>query len=208
MNNNCHRNPVLLIHGFLVDSRVFRKMSTYLNDLGWSVHSFNLVPNYGIVGIDELAEQIVDYVDQTFDPEQPFDLVGLSMGGLVSRYYIQRLGGIKRVQRFIAISSPHHGTATAYTLSNKGCIQMRPKSDFLASLNQDVMILAQLNFTSIWTPWDFMIVPANSSQLPVGKEIKLPIFAHANMARHPLSLKAVAKALKEPIKISGDENRG
>jgi triacylglycerol lipase len=201
MNNNCHRNPVLLIHGFLVDSRVFRKMSAYLTDLGWSVHSFNLVPNYGIVGIDKLAEQIVDYVDQTFDPEQDFDLVGLSMGGLVSRYYIQRLGGINRVQRFIAISSPHNGTWTAYTLGNKGCVQMRPKSAFLTSLNQDIAMLEQLNFTSIWTPWDFMIVPANSSQIPVGKEVKLPIFAHANMARHPQSLRAVAEALQEPIKL-------
>jgi triacylglycerol lipase len=201
MNNNSQLNPVLLIHGFLVDSRVFRKMSAYLTDLGWPVYSFNLVPNYGIVGIDELATKVVDYVDQTFQPEQPFDLVGLSMGGLVSRYYIQRLGGIKRVQRLIAISSPHHGTWTAYTLGNKGCIQMRPQSAFLESLNQDMAMLEQLNFTSIWTPWDFMIVPANSSQMPVGKEVKLPIFAHANMARHPLSLKAVAEALKAPIKF-------
>ncbi|OCR02679.1 lipase [Oscillatoriales cyanobacterium USR001] len=199
MNNNCHRNPVLLIHGFLVDSRVFRRMSAYLTNLGWSVYSFNLVPNYGIVGIDELAEQIVDYVDRTFHPEQRFDIVGLSMGGLVSRYYIQRLGGINRVQRLIAISSPHHGTWTAYILWVKGCVQMRPKSDFLASLNQDISMLEQLNFTSIWTPWDFMIVPASSSQMPVGKEVKLPIFAHANMARHPLSLKALAEALTAPI---------
>jgi triacylglycerol lipase len=174
-------------------------MSAYLTDLGWSVYSFNLVPNYGTIGIDEFAAQVVDYVDKTFNPEQHFDLVGLSMGGLVSRYYIQKLGGINRVQRFIAISSPHNGTWMAYTLWNKACVQMRPKSAFLVSLNQDVTMLKQLNFTSIWTPWDFMIVPANSSQMPVGKEVKLTIFAHASMARHPQSLKAVAEALMEPI---------
>ncbi|MEG5039528.1 MULTISPECIES: alpha/beta fold hydrolase [unclassified Microcoleus] len=202
MNSNFSRNPVLLIHGIFRKSGIFYKMSAYLTQLGWSVYTLNLSPYWGNASIDELAQQIADYIDKTFAPAQHLDIVGLSMGGLVTRYYLQRLGGINRVQRFIAISSPHSGTWMAYTLWGKGCVQMRPGSAFLEDLNRDAALLEKLNFTSIWTDWDFIIVPASSSQISAAKEVKLSVFAHAMMARHSSSLKAVAEALSEPLKIN------
>jgi triacylglycerol lipase len=121
------------------------------------------------------------------------------MGGIVSRYYIQRLGGINQVQRLIAISSPHQGTQVAYLSERPGCIQMRPDSAFLKDLNQDISILNRLSFTSIWTPFDLMIVPATSSRIPVGAEVQVPVLLHPLMLTNTWSLKAVAKALAEPI---------
>lgn len=76
-------------------------MSRHLTQLGWSAYSLNLAPNWGNASLEELAQQVADYTDANFEPKQPLDLVGLSMGGLVARYYLQRLGGINRVQRFI-----------------------------------------------------------------------------------------------------------
>jgi len=73
------------------------------------------------------------------------------MGGIVSRYYVQRLWGIDRVQRFITLASPHHGNWMHYLCERSGCVQMRPDSPF-QQLNQDAIMLEQLNFTSIWTP--------------------------------------------------------
>ncbi len=77
---------------------------------------------------------------------------------------------------------------------------MRPGSAFLQDLNRDAALLENLNFTSIWTDWDFIIVPASSSKISAAKEVKLSVFAHAMMARHSSSLKAVAEALSEPLK--------
>ena len=119
---NQQRNPVLLIHGIDDTRAVFQKMAVHLVLQGWSVYSLDLVPNNGNVGLDKLAKQIADYVTATFAPEQCLDLVGFSMGGIVSRYYVQRLGGINRVQRFITISSPHHGTVAAYGLATSRSI--------------------------------------------------------------------------------------
>lgn len=201
MNSNSSYNPVLLIHGIFRKSGIFNKMSDHLTKLGWSVYSLDLAPNCGNTTLEELAQQLADYIDTNFDPEQPLDLVGLSMGGLVARYYLQRLGGIKRVQRFIAISSPHSGTWMAYTLWGKGCVQMRPGSAFLEDLNQDAIVLENINFTSIWTPWDFIIVPASSSQISPAKDVKLSVFAHAMMARNSRSLTAVAEALSEHLNM-------
>ncbi|NES85859.1 MAG: lipase [Moorea sp. SIO2B7] len=193
------RNPVLLIHGIFRKKNVFKKMYAHLNSLGLEVHSFNLTPNNGKVGIDKLAVQISDYVETNLSHVQQIDLVGLSMGGLVSRYYLQRLGGINRVERFITISSPHNGTWMAYILPLTVCMQMRPGSAFLEDLNRDVEVLDKLHYTALWTPYDFIIVPGNSSQLGIGKEIKLPVFAHAMMVRDSRSLDAVAEALLVPI---------
>ena len=195
-----YRNPVLLVHGIFRNSKVFRKMSGYLRQEGWSVYTLDLKPNNGSVCLDKLAIQVADYIEKTFTPQQPLDLVGLSMGGLVTRYYLQRLGGIKRIERFITISSPHNGTKLAYLSNLPGSVQMRPESEFLQELNLDSQMLDRINFTSIWTDWDFVIIPARSSQMPVGREVKVPVFAHAFMVRDTRSIQAVASALSQPIK--------
>ncbi|NES21577.1 MAG: alpha/beta fold hydrolase [Symploca sp. SIO3E6] len=194
------RNQVLLIHGISDTKAVFRKMSIYLEERGWSVHSLNLIPNNATLGLDQLAKQVADYIAEHFGPEQPLDLVGFSMGGLVSRYYIQRLGGIERVQRYINISAPNNGTWTAYLLSRPGCVQMRPDSEFIQDLNRDCQMLERLNFTRLWTPFDLMIVPASSSQMPVGKEVEIPVLFHPWMLTDHRCLKAVAAALAEPLR--------
>ena len=175
-------------------------MVPHLADQGWEVYRFDLQFNYCRWGLEQIALQVADYIDKTFPASQPLDLVGLSMGGLISRYYVQRLGGIERVQRLVTISSPHRGSWLAYALPLTSYVQMRPDSAFLQDLNQDVEKLELLQFTSIWTPADFIIVPPQSSKLGVGKEVKLSVFAHAMMARDVRSLEAVAEALRTPLK--------
>lgn len=196
------RNPVLLIHGLSDTTVVFDSMSGYLSGLGWSVNSFNLIPNNGDMTLDQLAKQVADYVAKTFDPRQPLDVIGFSMGGIVSRYYIQRLGGIDRVQRFISISAPNNGTLAGYLSWRPGCVQLRTDSEFLQDLNRDAAMLERLNFTVIWTPFDLLIIPPQSSQMPMGKEIVLPVRLHSWMLSDQRCLKAVATALSEPILVA------
>lgn len=194
------RHPVLLIHGIDDTVALFEQITSYLQVRGWPVHSLDLIPNNGNEGLDTLAQQVVEYVEQSFAPEQPIDLIGFSMGGIVSRYYVQRLGGIHRVKRFITISSPHQGTWTAYLRPNRGASQMRRNSPFLDDLNRDAAVLDHLNFTSIWTPLDLMIVPAHSSRMPIGTEIQIPVTLHSLMMSDPRVLRAVADALSQPLK--------
>lgn len=192
-------NPVLLVHGINDTGAVFKKMAFYLRERGWSVYTLDLLPNNGSELLEKLAQQIANFIDTTFAPQQPLDIVGFSMGGIVSRYYIQRLGGIERIKRFITIASPHQGTVVAYGTWLAGAIQMRPQSKFLQDLNSDIQILKQLNFTSIWTPYDLMILPAKSSQMPLGKEVILPVALHPWMLKDTQTLATVAEALAEPI---------
>lgn len=174
--------PVLLVHGIGDTAKVFNPLAAYLRDLGWhAIHAVNLTPNNGDKGLDELALQIQDYIDTHLPDEAVLDLVGFSMGGIVSRYYVQRLGGAQRVRRFVTLSSPHNGTWTGYFRDNPGVRQMRPASAFLQDLNATLHELEPVEFISLWTPFDLMILPASSSILPMGKSIRLPVLAHPFM---------------------------
>jgi triacylglycerol lipase len=195
-----HRNPVLLVHGLTDTSYKMRSIAHHLRGLGLEVYDIDLTPNNGDAKLEVLAQQIADLVDRTFTPHQQIDLIGFSMGGLVSRYYIQRLGGIDRVQRLITISSPHQGTLAAYFSQRPGCVQMRPDHEFTIDLNRDLDCLQRLDFTSLWTPFDLMILPPNSSQLGIGTEIMLPVIAHPLMVFDRRCLDAIATALAQPVK--------
>ena len=198
--NRSHRNPILLVHGLMDTSYKMRKIATHLRGLGWQVVDIDLTPNNGAARLEILAGQVADLIDRTFDPHEPIDLLGFSMGGLVTRYYLQRLGGIDRVQRFITISTPHNGTIAAHFSMRPGCIQMRPDHEFIQDLNSDVDRLNCLNFTSLWTPFDLIILPPSSSQLGIGKEQTIPALTHPLMVSDPRTLKAIVEALSQPVK--------
>jgi triacylglycerol lipase len=192
-------NPVVLVHGITDTFALFEPMTQQLENSGWKTYGLDLIPANGDSRLDHLADQLAKYIEATIPVGQPIDLVGFSMGGLVSRYYIQRLGGIRRVQRFITLSTPHNGTIAAYLSQRPGCLQMRPNSSFINDLNQDVNMLDRINFTSIWTPLDGIIIPANSSVLPVGETIQIKVPLHAWMVTDQRSITLVAEALRRPI---------
>jgi triacylglycerol lipase len=174
-------NSVLLVHGFHDSAASMEPMRCWLTAHGWNAFAINLSPSDGSATLEDLAKQLAIYVDKTFPDDQRVDLVGFSMGGLVCRYYVQRLSGARRVDRLITISAPNHGTWLACLSKKPGCLEMRPKSAFLTSLNRDADSLMRVRFTSIWTPLDLMIVPASSSHMPVGSEQRFCAPAHPLM---------------------------
>jgi triacylglycerol lipase len=194
-----NRNPILLVHGLMDTSQDMRKIASHLRNLGWQVFDIDLTLNDGSTRLEILAQQVADFVDRTFGQDLSIDLLGFSMGGLVTRYYLQRLGGIERVQRYISISAPNRGTVAGYFSMRPGCIQMRPNSEFIRDLNRDVDRLQCLNFTCLWTPFDLIILPPSSSQLGIGTEISIPAIAHPLMLLDGRTFTAISDALSEPI---------
>ncbi|WP_322742615.1 esterase/lipase family protein [Synechocystis salina] len=194
------RHPVVLVHGIYDTRAKFAKMVDFLTQGGWSVHCLDLEPNDGSASLAVLATQVQQYIDQKFAPQQPVDLIGFSMGGLVTRYYLQRLGGVERVKRYITISAPNQGTLLGYSLPYQGVREMAWQSDFLQDLNRDCcQLLAGLQVTVIWTPFDLMILPPSSSHLEIGREIILPVLVHAWMVSDARCLAEVAMALAQPL---------
>ncbi|WP_442805365.1 lipase/acyltransferase domain-containing protein [Streptomyces sp. WAC00288] len=63
------------------------------------------------------------------------DLVTHSMGALSSRHYLKNLGGTAKVDAWVSLAGPNHGTDAARWCAGTPCIEMRPGSDFLSALN-------------------------------------------------------------------------
>jgi triacylglycerol lipase len=161
---------VVLVHGIFDTSTAFRKLSRFLEEHGFHVHAPHLKPNSGRTGLEDLARKLEVYIEERLGEAQDCDIVGFSMGGLISRYYIQRLSGAARVRRLVTISTPHHGSR-----------QMRPASAFLKDLNSDLHLLERASVVSMWTPLDLMIVPARSSHISIGTEFTIPVILHPLM---------------------------
>ena len=193
------RNPVVLVHGFKDNAAKLEPLARFLRCDGWDARTVTLAPSWGQVGIEVLAKQLGDWIADQFAPGQKIDLAGFSMGGLVCRFYLQRLGGLARVQRFVTISTPHNGTLMARFWPGAGCRQMRSGSEFLRDLNGDAHLLASIQFTSLWTPFDLMILPARSSCLKVGTAQMLRVLAHPLMVWQPSCLRAIATCLRQPL---------
>jgi triacylglycerol lipase len=184
---------ILFVHGIYDSGNAFNKMSRFLRQNGWHTHTLDLKPNNGAVPLNQLAEQIVDYEQKHLPQDHQFILVGFSMGGMVSRFYLQRLGGMQRVRRFISISTPHHGTWTAYLMNNPGGRQLRPNSEFLVDLNTGIERLNEVNHVSIWTLFDLMIVPSTSSIVPEGRNIFIPVLLHSLVLRNQRCINMVKR---------------
>jgi triacylglycerol lipase len=197
------RNPVLLLHGIDDTSILLRQLREFLEERTWEVHALDFSPNDGSAGLDELAAQVHAYLQSTFPRARKIDLIGFSMGGLVARFYVQRLAEPGRVQRLITISSPHNGTWTAYLRRNAGARQMRPGSAFLRGLEGHREALSLVQFTSIWTPLDLMIVPASSSVMQGARIVQVRSLAHALMVRDSRTMKAVRDALLLEHSLAG-----
>ncbi len=60
------------------------------------------------------ASGIFPTKDQSF---YEFDLVGHSNGGLVSRFYVENLGGSVHIRKVITLDTPHYGSGIAYLSS-------------------------------------------------------------------------------------------
>ena len=60
------------------------------------------------------ARQLAAFVE-TLPREQPVVIIAHSLGTMVSRYYVERLGGKQRIERIILMGGPHNGVVKALT---------------------------------------------------------------------------------------------
>lgn len=189
-------NPLILVHGFYSNSLALKKASDYLKKSGKSIYLVDLTPNDGSIPLEDYAEQLSQFINSYFNPQQSLDLIGFSMGGLVCRYYLQRLGGLKQVQNLITLACPNQGTLTAYLVWNYAGRQMIPESYFLQDLNSDENSLNRINCAAIWNPLDFIIFPPQNSKLSAGFNIMIPCIHHSSVTEDERVFTAITNILQ------------
>ena len=180
--------PIVLVHGIDGSGRDLTRLGRALRASGRDVHIIDLVPNDGSARIEELSAQLEKFIASRLPGDGPFDIAGYSMGGIVTRHYLQERGGHVRVRRFVSISAPHHGTLIAGLRCKAGARQMRIGSEFLEQLSHPDSLARLPPTTSFQTVTDLIIVPFTSSTLPGARNIRLIGWGHFTgiIQRHAL----------------------
>lgn len=172
---------VVLVHGIFEDGKKFSMFKESLEKRGFDCYVPKMKPRDGRGGLENLAVRLKQDIDAEFGPSAPISIVAFSMGGLVSRQYLQHLGGAARCENLITISSPHHGTKVAWLYPTRGAEQMRPGSPFLADLTSSEDKLGKIRVTSCRTPMDLVILPTTSSVWDRAENLEYPVILHPFM---------------------------
>jgi triacylglycerol lipase len=157
--------PILLIHGLVDNRSIFTLLRRHLRRRGfgrvWTM-------NYRIWTTDlraaarQLAASIEAICDQT--GYERIHVIGHSMGGLVARYYVQRLNGDARVHTLVTLGTPHQGTRAARLFPRGVCGQLAPGSDLIAELAQPAED-CETRFVSFWSDIDALMSPKQAARL-------------------------------------------
>jgi len=159
---------MLLVHGFLATPRIVGSLAARLSRLGYCPHDVDLGGFFGRFNarpIEELARVVADRIEQLAHDLrcERIDLVGHSEGGLIGRYYVQKLDGARRVRHLVTLGTPHRGTPWAHSGHFVRQVlpslrQMAPGSPLLRALGDD-SFPTSVRLTSIYSRRDFLCPP-------------------------------------------------
>lgn len=157
--------PILLVHGLIDNRSVFAVLRRALRRRGFGqVLTLNYSPF--TQDVRSAARRLERLVEQTCEETgyERVHVVGHSLGGLVARYYIQRMGGDARVHTLCTLGTPHAGSFAAHLLPSRLARQLRPGSSLVAELDQPSPG-CRTRFVCFWSDLDQLILPKRSARL-------------------------------------------
>lgn len=158
------RIPVLLVHGLVDNRSIFAVMRRGLRRRGFTdVCSWNYSPLSSDIArcAADLGAHIERVCEQT--GHEHVHVVGHSLGGLISRYLVQRLGGDRRIDSLITLGTPHQGSLLAHVVPTPLIRQLRPGSPVLRELEQPARDVTT-RVTAIYSDLDQMVLPTSSGR--------------------------------------------
>jgi triacylglycerol lipase len=157
--------PILLVHGLVDNRSIFTLLRRALQRRGFGrVLSLNYSPFTQDVRTAALRLQRL--VERTCEETgyERVHVVGHSLGGVVARYYVQRMGGDARVHTLVTLGSPHAGTHAARVLPQPLVRQLRPGSPLLAELAEPAPG-CRTRFVAFWSDLDQLIIPKRAARI-------------------------------------------
>ncbi|GEC09407.1 lipase [Streptomyces spinoverrucosus] len=193
--------PVVLLHGFIDNRSVFLLLRRSLAQHGrHQVVSLNYSPlTCDIRTAAKLLGRHIEEICERTDSDQ-VDIVGHSLGGLIARYYVQRLAGDTRVRTLVTLGTPHSGTRVA-PLANAHPIvrQMRPGSAVIEELALPAPG-CRTRFVSFWSDLDHLMDPLETACLEhpdlLAQNVRVSGIGHLALPVHPAVASGIRQALE------------
>lgn len=187
--------PVLLLHGFLCNANIWRRLQMRLRTAGFGpIEALDVEPL--LADIDFQASRVAPSLlalQRRCNGERVV-IVAHSMGGLTARALLRDLGA-GAIRRIITIATPHHGIALAGALPWPNTRQMAAASPWLTALNLAQEGRFAVPIASIFSAEDNLVAPAASARLEGAELHELHGVGHLGILRSRPALDCVLSAL-------------
>ncbi|HEY0390749.1 MAG TPA: alpha/beta fold hydrolase [Solirubrobacterales bacterium] len=147
------QDPILFVHGYLESSSLWKTMISRFEKDGYaasslSAYSYNTSQSNKVDAEKEVKSHVESLLKATGATK--VDIIAHSMGSLNSRWYIKFLGGESKVDDWVSLGGPNHGTETANACFSTSCVEMRVGSTFLKELNAGDETPGAVNYGTWW----------------------------------------------------------
>ena len=158
--------PILLVHGIIDNHSIFALLRRALRRRGFgTVSSYD----YGLLTQDiPTAAGLLGEAIEKLAANSGYErvhVVGHSLGGLIARYYVQRMGGDSRVHTLVTLGTPHAGTELARPFRMVPLLdQLTPGSPVLRELAAPAPE-CRTRFVVFASDLDHMVRPSQNARL-------------------------------------------
>jgi triacylglycerol esterase/lipase EstA (alpha/beta hydrolase family) len=192
-------DPILFVHGWNSSASTWNTMIPRFEKDGWPkshlvAYSYNTSQSNKVSAEKEVKVRVESLLAATGAAK--VDIVAHSMGSLNSRWYVKFLGGESKVDEWVSLGGPNHGTNFAYFCFSTACSEMRPGSTFLNELNAGDETPGAVNYGTWWSPCDEIINPDSSVPLTGATNHETACISHGAL----LTNEAVYTGVREFVK--------
>jgi triacylglycerol lipase len=194
------QDPILFVHGWSESASLRNTMISRFEKDGYAKSALMAYSYNTATSNKTLAETEVKSHVETLLKNNPgatkVDIISHSMGSLNTRWYIKFDGGESKVDDWVSLGGPNHGTETANTCSQTSCIEMRVGSTFLSELNAGDETPGVVSYGTWWSPCDEIINPDESVILSGATNTKTACLTHAALTTDETVYKQVREFVK------------
>jgi triacylglycerol lipase len=192
------QDPILFVHGYVESASLWNTMIGRFEKDGYS-KSYLSAYSYNTSQSNKIdAEEVKTKVEALLKTTgaTKVDIIAHSMGSLNSRWYIKFLGGEAKVDDWVSLGGPNHGTEFANFCGSTSCVEMRIGSTFLSELNAGDETPGTVNDGTWWSPCDEIINPDSSVALTGATNTKTACISHTALTTDETVYKGVREFVK------------
>jgi triacylglycerol lipase len=192
-------DPILFVHGWNGSASNWSTMISRFEKDGYpksylSAYTYNSSTSNKTLAETEVKSHVESLLKTT--GASKVDIIAHSMGSLNTRWYIKFDGGESKVDDWVSLGGPNHGTEAANICFGVSCEEMRIGSKFLSELNAGDETPGLVNYGTWWSPCDEFINPDESVILSGATNTKTACMSHLSL----VSDETVYKQVREFVK--------
>ena len=194
------RPPVLFVHGFGGGPKNFGLMRAWFRVL-CGRRALYVADYRRARSFEEAADMVRTQIAAIVEREElgdhaRIDIVGHSMGGIVTRLALEDRGVRARVGTLITLGSPHNGSWPARYLGTAFARGLVPSSDIMERLRAQVPHDPSWpRVVAFWSQRDILIVPAEGARLEGAASVQCDDETHLSWLVRPRSIRRIIEVL-------------